>query len=117
GTGTSRKKSAPPASHSLQPRAIRSMLECPPASLARPSNTGIGHPQLGGSMTHTAVARAPRAIRVLLFLTSLAWTSVANAQAGTIAGTITDPKRGLPLPDVSGTVDGATGRARPSARR
>src|SRR5438105_8098899 len=67
-------------------------------------------------MTHTYVARAPRAIRVLLFLTSLTWTSIAHAQAGTIAGTITDTKSGLPLPDVSVTVDGATGGARSSAR-
>jgi len=67
-------------------------------------------------MTHACVARADRTIRVLLFLTTLTWTAVANAQAGTIAGTITDAKSGLPLPDVSVAVDGATVGARSSAR-
>jgi TonB-linked SusC/RagA family outer membrane protein len=64
-------------------------------------------------MTPTRFARATR---VLLFLTSLTWTSVANAQAGTIAGTVTDAKSGLPIPDVSVTVDGSALGARSGAR-
>jgi TonB-linked SusC/RagA family outer membrane protein len=67
-------------------------------------------------MTLTAFARGPRAIRVLLFLTSLTWTSIARAQAGTIAGTTVDAKSGLPLADVSIRVDGTTSAARSGTR-
>src|SRR5438093_1108612 len=92
---------------------------------ARPPSwiTGVPtHPRvfadssLGGSMAHTTFARAPRAIRVLLFLTSLTWTSIAGAQAGTIAGTVIDAKSGLPIPDVSVVVPGATLAARTGSR-
>jgi TonB-linked SusC/RagA family outer membrane protein len=67
-------------------------------------------------MTQTTFARGPRAICVLLFLTSLTWTSTARAQAGTIAGTVIDAKSRLPLADVSIRVDGATSVARSGTR-
>ena len=64
-------------------------------------------------MRHAAFARVPR---VLLFLTSVAWSSTAGAQAGIVAGTIVDARSGLPLPDASVTVDGTSAAARSGTR-
>jgi TonB-linked SusC/RagA family outer membrane protein len=55
-------------------------------------------------------------LTALVFLTSLAWTSVARAQTGTIAGTIVDARSGLPLADVSVRVEGAAPAARSGTR-
>src|SRR5439155_6272811 len=94
------------------------MLDRPPGSLASPPShlRVFADSSLGGSMAHTTFARAPRAVRVLLFQTSLTWTSIAVAQAGTIAGTVIDAKSGLPIPDVSVVVPGATLAARTGSR-
>src|SRR5205823_3472533 len=76
--------------------------------------------RLGGDMTQTVCAPGPRTIRVLLLLTSVTWVSTAGAQAaaqaGTIAGTTIDARSGLPLPDVTISVDGATSAARSGTR-
>ncbi len=67
-------------------------------------------------MHQTVFDRDFRRVRVLLFLTSVAWSSTVGAQAGTIAGTITDARSGLPLPDATVTVDGAPAAARSGTR-
>jgi len=49
-------------------------------------------------------------------LACVAWVPAAHAQAGTISGTIIDAKSGLPLPDVTVSVDGSTSVARSGTR-
>src|ERR1051325_3335612 len=53
---------------------------------------------------------------LLLLLTSVTWTSLARAQAGTIGGTITDARSGLPISDASIVVEGSTPVARSGIR-
>ncbi|HEY6209063.1 MAG TPA: TonB-dependent receptor, partial [Gemmatimonadales bacterium] len=53
---------------------------------------------------------------LLLLLTSVIWTSLARAQAGTIGGTITDARSGLPISDASIVVEGSTPVARSGIR-
>jgi TonB-linked SusC/RagA family outer membrane protein len=57
-----------------------------------------------------------RAIGLLLLLTTSTWTSIAHAQAATIAGTVVDAKTGLPIPDASVAVEGSTPVARSGTR-
>src|SRR5207249_12306752 len=53
----------------------------------------------GGSMRQTSSSPGSRAILLLLLLTGVTWASLAGAQAGTIGGTITDARSGLPISD------------------
>jgi len=67
-------------------------------------------------MTQPLLFGSRRTISTLLFLTSLGATSLSHAQAGTISGTVIDAKSGLPLPDVTISVDGSTIGARSGTR-
>ncbi|HEV8365921.1 MAG TPA: TonB-dependent receptor plug domain-containing protein, partial [Gemmatimonadaceae bacterium] len=67
-------------------------------------------------MTQPLLFSSRRILGALLFLTSLAASSLAHAQAGTISGTVIDAKSGLPLPDVTISVDGSTIGARSGTR-
>ena len=60
-------------------------------------------------------SRAPHVLPLLL-LASLFAAPLARAQQGTITGTIVDARSGLPIPDVSVAVDGATSIARSGTR-
>lgn len=57
-----------------------------------------------------------RTIGAILFLTSLGSASLAQGQAGTVAGTVFDAKSGLPLPDVTISVVGTQLGARSGTR-
>ena len=57
-----------------------------------------------------------RAIGLVIFITAVTWTSIAHAQATTIAGTVVDARSGLPVPDASIAVEGSTPVARSGTR-
>jgi TonB-linked SusC/RagA family outer membrane protein len=67
-------------------------------------------------MRQTTLAPGARTIGLLLCLATFAWTAIARAQAGTIAGTIIDAKSRLAVPDASITVEGGTSVARSGTR-
>ena len=71
---------------------------------------------LGGGMAQPRSTPAFRAIGLVFFLTTIAGTSIAHAQATTIAGTVVDAKSGLPLADASIAVEGSTPVARSGTR-
>ena len=64
-------------------------------------------------MSHPWLASGSRTI---VLLASVAWATLAGAQAGTISGTVIDARSGLPLPAVSIAVDGSTSTARSGTR-
>ena len=70
------------------------------------------HSQFGGPM----IKLMPGSRAILLLLTGVTWTSLAGAQAGTIGGTITDARSGLPISDASIVVEGSTPVARSGTR-
>src|SRR5690349_21527945 len=100
----------------LRPARGTSMLGRRTGSMATPSTRFTRPSRLGGTMTQSGFAgsRAPRVL--LLLLASLFAAPVARAQQGTISGTIVDARSGIPIPDVSVAVDGATSIARSGTR-
>jgi TonB-linked SusC/RagA family outer membrane protein len=70
----------------------------------------------GGRMPQPGSTPGIRAIGLFFFLTAVTWTSIAQAQGATIAGTVVDAKSGLPVPDASISVEGSNPVARSGTR-